>query len=75
MEPRSHDSRYYGKRFMLRLDTATWERLEALSRHFSMSIAEVVRQLVAQTEIEDVPPTWPVAVHASRTPQDQGNVP
>ena len=33
-EERSHDSRVYGKRFMLRLDDPTWEKLDALSTHF-----------------------------------------
>jgi predicted DNA-binding protein len=47
-DERSHDSRRYGKRFMLRLDEPTWERLDALSTHFETSGAEIIRQLLAQ---------------------------
>jgi hypothetical protein len=42
-DERSHDSRRYGKRFMLRLDDPTWEMLEALSTHFKTSGAEIIR--------------------------------
>jgi predicted HicB family RNase H-like nuclease len=48
VEERSHDSRRYGKRFMLRLDDPTWATLETLSTHFERSAAEIVRQLLAR---------------------------
>jgi hypothetical protein len=63
---RSHDSRYYGKRYMMRLDPQTWEKLEGLSMQFDKSIAEVIRQLVAQAKLEDFPQTWPKASGGAR---------
>ena len=57
-EERSHDSRTYGTRFMLRLDDPTRDKLEDLSTHFDTSAAEIVRQLIAQAEPEDFPPSW-----------------
>lgn len=59
---RSHDSRYYGKRFMLRLDDPTWQRLDGLARHFDRSIAEVIRQLVMQATPQQFPQSWQLAV-------------
>jgi hypothetical protein len=38
-----NDSRHYGKRFMLRLDTSTRARLEDLVHHFDRSHAEIIR--------------------------------
>jgi predicted transcriptional regulator len=55
---RSHDSRVYGTRFMLRLDHLTQEKLEDLSTHFNKPAAEIIRQLIAQAEPEDFPPSW-----------------
>jgi hypothetical protein len=63
---RSHDSRTYGKRFMLRLDEPTWGMLERLSHHFKQSHAEVIRQLIAQARLEDFPRSWPRAVEERR---------
>jgi hypothetical protein len=68
---RSHDSRTYGKRFMLRLDAATWTRLEELSQHFDTSSAEVIRQLVAQATPEDFPESWQCAVDERRHAHEQ----
>jgi predicted transcriptional regulator len=65
---RSHDSRYYGKRYMMRLDDATWDKLEALSKRFGKSIAEVIRELVAHAEVEDFPPSWQKVVDPRQTP-------
>jgi predicted transcriptional regulator len=42
-EERSHDSRRDGKRFMLRLDDPTWEKLDALSTYFERSAAAIIR--------------------------------
>jgi hypothetical protein len=55
---RSHDSRMYIKRFMLRLDGPTQQKLADLSSHFDTSMATVVRELVAQARIENFPPNW-----------------
>jgi hypothetical protein len=63
---RSHDLRDYGKRFMMRLDNPTWEKLEEFSKRFDKSAAEIIRQLVAQATIEDFPETWPRASGGAR---------
>jgi hypothetical protein len=59
--PRSHDSRHYWKRFMLRLDDQAGERLEELASHFGEPHAEVVRRLIVQATLEDFPPSWHLA--------------
>jgi hypothetical protein len=59
---RSHDSRIYGKRFMLRLDEPTWERLDALATHFETSGAEIIRQLLAQVTPDTFPASWHLRV-------------
>ena len=66
MGQRSHDSRYYGKRFMLRLDVLARERLEAMARDFDASHAEIIRQLIVQATVEDFPPSWHLAVGERR---------
>jgi hypothetical protein len=63
---RSHDSRAYGKRFMLRLDEPTRAMLEHLSKHFTKSNAEIIQQLVAQATPEVFPMSWHLAVEESR---------
>jgi predicted DNA-binding protein len=64
---RFHESRAYGKRFMMRLDAPTWEKLEDLSTHFGTSAAEIIRQLVAQAEPEDFPQAWQSAGRSRRS--------
>jgi predicted DNA-binding protein len=59
---RSHDSPTYGRRFMLRLDETTVQKLQRLVEHFAKSRAEVIRQLIAQATPEDFPPSWHLAV-------------
>jgi predicted transcriptional regulator len=61
-DERSHDSRIYGKRFMLRLDDPTWERLDALATHFERSAAEIIRQLLAQATPNTFPASWRMRV-------------
>jgi hypothetical protein len=61
-EERSHDSRRYGKRFMLRLDDPTWGKLDALSTHFKTSGAEIIRQLLAQATPGTFPASWHLRV-------------
>jgi hypothetical protein len=59
---RSHDSRYYGQRFMLRLDETTTSQLQHLVEHFERPRAEIIRQLTAQATPEDFPESWRLAV-------------
>jgi hypothetical protein len=66
---RSHDSRRYGTRFMLRLDDETSNKLGILTRTFDRSAAEVIRHLIAQATSEDFPQSWRLVVAAHR-PQD-----
>jgi hypothetical protein len=63
---RSHDSRSYGTRFMLRLDAMARARLEALASHFDASQAAIIRQLIVQATVEDFPPRWHLAVGERR---------
>jgi predicted HicB family RNase H-like nuclease len=64
--PRSHDSRHYGKRFMLRLDTSTRARLEDLVHHFDRSHAEIIRQLITQAKPGEFPESWQLAAEKNR---------
>jgi hypothetical protein len=57
-DERSHESRRYGKRFMLRLDEPTWEKLDAWSTRFERSAAEIGRQLLAQATPDALPASW-----------------
>jgi predicted DNA-binding protein len=54
----SHESGYYFRKYQLRLDKASSEKLEQLSQHFDTSAAEVIRQLIAQAKPEDFPQNW-----------------
>jgi hypothetical protein len=67
-EERSHDSRTYGTRFMLRLDNLTRETLEGRSTHFDKPAAEIIRQLIAQATHEDFPTSWQGMTKGHRTP-------
>jgi predicted transcriptional regulator len=60
--PRSHDSRYYSTRFMLRLDETTAQKLQHLVKQVGKPRAEVIRQLIAQARPEDFPQSWQLAV-------------
>jgi predicted transcriptional regulator len=64
--PRSHDSSYYGTRFMLRLDEVTSRKLEAFTQTFDRSAAEIIRQLITRATPEDFPPSWHLAVEEHR---------
>jgi predicted DNA-binding protein len=68
-EERSHDSRTYGKRYMMRLDEPTQQKLKDLSTHFDTSSAEVIRELVAQARIEDFPHSWQLRATERRAQQ------
>jgi hypothetical protein len=60
--PRSHDSGYYGTRFMLRLDKVTSRKLTTLSQTFDCSAAEVIRQFISQASPDDFPDSWRLEV-------------
>jgi predicted transcriptional regulator len=55
---RSHDSRTYGTRFLLRLDEPSQTKLQQLVDQFEASKAAIIRQLIAQVEPEDFPLSW-----------------
>jgi hypothetical protein len=57
-EERSHDSRVYGKRFMLRLDEPSEAKLQRLVKQFGASKAEIIRQLLTQANDEVFPKSW-----------------
>jgi predicted DNA-binding protein len=63
---RSHDSGYYGTRFMLCLDQETLTTLAALMKKFDRPAAEIIRQLIAQATPEDFPSSWHLAVDEQR---------
>jgi hypothetical protein len=70
--PRSHDSGYYGQRFMLRLDETTTRKLQHLADHFERPWAEIIRQLIAQATLGAFPQSWQVAVAERRQVRPQG---
>jgi len=49
-EERSHDSRTYGRRFMLRLDEPSQTKLQQLVKQFGVPKAEIIRRLIAQLD-------------------------
>ena len=59
---RSHDSRTYTERFMLRFDHLTREKLENLATHFNMSASEIIRHLIAQAVPDNFPKSWQMRV-------------
>jgi hypothetical protein len=75
-EERSHDSRTYGGRFMLRLDEPSSDTLQSLIERFAVSKAQLIRQLLAQAKPEDFPKSWHMkaAEHrAHQSRQDDGH--
>jgi hypothetical protein len=70
-EKRSHDSRTYGTRFMLRLDDPSQTKLRQFITQFGASKAEMIRQLIAQAEPEDFPPSWQMRAAVLRGQQVQ----
>jgi len=53
LEERSHDSRIYGRRFMLRLDSPSETKLQQLITQFGASKAAIIRQLLVQAKPKD----------------------
>jgi hypothetical protein len=66
---RSHDSRTYTTRFMLRLDESSQTKLEQLIRQLGVSKADIIRQLLAQAKPEDFPPSWQMRTTERRAHQ------
>jgi predicted transcriptional regulator len=66
---RSHDSRTYTTRFMLRLDESSQTKLQQLITQFGASKADIIRQLIAQAKPEDFPPSWQMRATERRAPQ------
>jgi predicted transcriptional regulator len=66
---RSHDSRTYTTRFMLRLDEPSQTKLEQLIRQLGVSKADIIRQLIAQAKPEDFPPSWQLRTTERRAQQ------
>ena len=59
---RSHESRTYTARFMLRLDEPSQAKLEQLINQFGASKVQLIRHLLARATPEDFPPSWPMRV-------------
>jgi predicted transcriptional regulator len=55
---RSHDSRIYTERFMLRLDATASRKLQELVDRFNVPKAAIIRHLIAQATPEDFPQRW-----------------
>jgi hypothetical protein len=68
-EERSHDSRIYDTRFMLRLDKTAQATLQQLISHFGVSKATIIRQLIMQATDEDFPASWHMRAAARRVRQ------
>jgi predicted transcriptional regulator len=66
---RSHDSRQYGTRFMLRLNDASLGKLDAFTEFFHTSRADVIRQLIMQATPKVFPKSWHLAAQERRQRQ------
>jgi hypothetical protein len=67
---RSHDSRTYTERFMLRLDEPSQTALQQLVTQFGASKAEIIRHLIAHAAPDAFPKSWHMraAEHRARQP-------
>ena len=68
---RSHDSRQYGTRFMLRLDDASLAKLDTFTQVFVASRADVIRQLIMQATPQVFPRSWHLAAAERQQRQAQ----
>jgi hypothetical protein len=68
-EARSHDSRRYATRAMLRLDAASRRTLQGFVEHFGVPKAAIIRQLILQATPEDFPPSWQMRATERHTAQ------
>lgn len=65
---RSHDSRHYDTRFMLRLDEPSRINLQDLVDHFHLPKATIIRQLLIQATPQDFPKSWHMSAAERRAP-------
>jgi predicted transcriptional regulator len=74
---RSHDSRQYGTRFMLRLDETSLDKLDEFTQFFQTSRADVIRQLIIQATPKVFPKSWHLAAEEwqARLARQQGRNP
>jgi hypothetical protein len=63
---RSHESRTYTTRFMLRLDEASETKLQQLIHQLGASKAAIIRHLLTHAAPEDFPRTWHMRAAARR---------
>jgi hypothetical protein len=66
---RSHDSRTYTARFMLRLDDPSQTMLQQLIKQFGASKAAIIRQLIIQANPEHFPTSWRMRIQERRSQQ------
>jgi hypothetical protein len=66
---RSHDSRTYTERFMLRLNNTSALKLQELVDRFDVPKAEIIRHLITQAKPEDFPKGWHVRAAERRMQQ------
>jgi hypothetical protein len=70
-EARSHDSRRYGTRFMLRLDAPSQTTLQQLVKPCGASQAAIIRQLIAHATPDAFPQSWHARAAACRVQQSK----
>jgi predicted transcriptional regulator len=58
--------RRYLHRLTIPLDEELWGKLDDLSRRFQQSMAEVVRQMIAQQTVQQFPASWQRAAEERR---------
>jgi hypothetical protein len=68
-EERSHDSRIYDTRGMLRLDQTSQTKLQQLISHLRASTADIIHHLMLQATPEDFPTSWHLNTAAHRLRQ------
>jgi hypothetical protein len=66
---RSHDSRDYDTRFMLRLDEPSQTKLQHRIKQFGASNPDLIRQLITPATPEDFPPSWHMRAAERHAPQ------
>jgi hypothetical protein len=67
---RTHESGYFARKFMLRLDQETSIKLKTLTHAFDCSADAVIRQLIAQATLDDFPQSWHLAVGEHQQERD-----
>jgi hypothetical protein len=72
-EERSHDSRDYDTRFMLRLDETSRKKLQDLVERFAVSKARIIRRLITQASDGNFPKSWHMRAVERRARQAEGH--